>query len=90
MTPEERQNHCYLGDGVYVESTPHHMILRTGDHRDSHCDNKIYLEQDVLIHLLEWVAHLKHIKNPSIVQNLDLSVLFEVLRIRCEKKELVG
>jgi hypothetical protein len=48
MTPEERANHVYLGDGVYLEHTPEHIILRTGDHRDTHCDNKIYLESQVL------------------------------------------
>lgn len=48
MTPEERANHVYLGDGVYLEHTPEHIILRTGDHRDGYCDNKIYLDDSVL------------------------------------------
>jgi hypothetical protein len=55
MDEEERKNHCYLGDGVYAEKTPEFIILRTGDHRDSRCDNKIYLEESVLISFLEWI-----------------------------------
>lgn len=49
MTSEERKNHCYLGDGVYIEwcTQSKQFILRTGDPRDSHCDNKIYLEPSV-------------------------------------------
>lgn len=48
MTEEERQNHSYLGDGVYAEWDGEYIILRTGDHRDGYCDNKIYLEPEVL------------------------------------------
>jgi hypothetical protein len=86
MNNEERQNHAYLGDAVYVESTPIHIILRTGDHRDGHCDNKIYLEQDILVSFLEWVAHIKHMDKPSVVQNLHLQKLFGILEKRCEVK----
>lgn len=59
MTPEERQKHCYLGDGVYAEHTPYHLILRTGSHLDEDCDNKIYLEDSVLQALLMFIEHLK-------------------------------
>ena len=45
---KKRENYSYLGDGVYVEWDGMHFVLRTGDHRDSHCDNKIYLEPYVL------------------------------------------
>jgi hypothetical protein len=62
MNNEERKNHCYLGDGLYVERTPHHLIFRTGSHRDSECDNIIYMEPSVFENLLEWVRHLKEIK----------------------------
>jgi len=58
MSPEERKNHCYLGDGVYGEWDGFHFILRTGDHRDDKCDNKIYLEESVLINFLEWTQKI--------------------------------
>ena len=48
MTEEERELHTNLGDGVYVQWDGEHMILRTGDHRDGHCDNKIYLEPSIV------------------------------------------
>lgn len=83
MNDEERENHSYIGDGVYVESTPNHIILRTGDHRDQFCDNKVYLEQDVLVSFLEWITHIKHIDKPSAVQNLHLQKLFHILEKRC-------
>jgi|SRR6478736_3648358 len=73
MTDIDRDNHTYLGDGVYAESTPEHIILRTGDHRDTHCDNIIYLEQDILINLVEWLTQLKRINKPSIIRNVDMS-----------------
>lgn len=84
MNDEERKTHAYIGDGVYVESTPVHIILRTGDHRDGFCDNKVYLEQDVLVTFLEWITHIKHLDSPSVVQNLHLKKLFEILSHRCE------
>jgi len=48
MTEEQRQNHSYLGDGVYAEWDGEYIILRTGDHRDEYCDNKIYLEPGIV------------------------------------------
>lgn len=84
MSPDEREKHCYLGDGVYAECTPHHIILRTGDHRDGMCDNKIYLEQDVLVSFLQWITHVKHIDLDSPVKHLDLKKLFSILEKRCE------
>ena len=59
MSPEERKNHCYLGDGVYVEHTPCHIILRTSDHRDSHCDNKIYLDDSAISSLMNFLEFMK-------------------------------
>ena len=44
----------YLGDGVYVESNGHHVILRTGSH-DERCVNKIYLDDSVMTALLLWI-----------------------------------
>jgi len=58
MDEEERKNHSYLGDGVYAEKSGEFIILRTGDHRDGLCDNKIYLEESVLISFLEWINHV--------------------------------
>lgn len=57
MNEQERQNHSYLGDGVYVEwcMQSQQFILRTGDHRDTHCDNKIYLEPAVYKALTQFV-----------------------------------
>jgi len=57
MSPEERKNHAYLGDGVYVENTHEHVILRTGSHRDDDCDNKIYLDAKVLFSLRQCLDH---------------------------------
>lgn len=88
MDGVEIQNHTYLGDGVYAENTPHHIILRTGDHRDGHCDNKIYLEQDVLVTFLEWLTHIKHIEFDSPLKSLHLSKLFQILSQRCELKSI--
>lgn len=62
MTEEERLNHAYIGDGVYVEVTPYDIILRTGDHRDALCDNKIHLEEGVLLHLIQFLKDKKIIK----------------------------
>lgn len=38
----------YLGDGVYAEFDGYGVWLRTGDHRDALCDNKIYLDPNVM------------------------------------------
>lgn len=48
MSDEERKNYCYLGDEVYAFFDGHGIVLRTGHHEDEHCDQKIYLEPDVL------------------------------------------
>ena len=54
MTPEERKKHSYIGDGVYAEFDGYGIWLRTGDHRDEKCDNKIYLEPSVLNDLINF------------------------------------
>jgi hypothetical protein len=79
MDDNERLEHCYLGDGVYAENTAEFLVLRTGDHRDGKCDNKIYLEQDVLIHLLKWVTHIKKLDRPSVLRNFDLEYFYTIL-----------
>ena len=60
MTPEERENHSYLGDGVYVEWDGEHFILRTGDHRDMYCDNTIYIEPDILDGLIKFKSRIEN------------------------------
>ena len=42
---------AYLGDGIYAEFDGYGIWLRSGDHRDELCDNKIYLEPDILASL---------------------------------------
>lgn len=59
MTPEEKDKNFYIGDGVYLQDTPEFIILRTGDYRDSHCDNKIYLEAEVLENFFCLIKYLK-------------------------------
>jgi hypothetical protein len=57
---EERKNNSYIGDGVYVQWDGIGFWLRTGDHRDDKCDNKIYMEVAVLDRLFDFVdLHLK-------------------------------
>lgn len=60
MTPEERANHLYLGDGAYAEFNRQsgQMILRTGDHRDRYCDNKIYLDPNMVTNLYKFMCGL--------------------------------
>ncbi len=51
--------HEYLGDGVYVEFADGQFILRTMDHRDGFCDQKIYLECAVIGSLVRFVNRTK-------------------------------
>jgi len=48
MTEEERKIHSYIGDGVYAEFDGYGIWLRTGNHEDHLCDDKIYIEPSVL------------------------------------------
>jgi hypothetical protein len=57
MDKEEHENHSYLGDGVYAEFNPSGTWLRTGNHQDELCDDKIYLEHHVLDSLNQFVRH---------------------------------
>ncbi len=59
MTKDERANHTYLGDGVYAEFDGYGIWLRTGDHRDSFCDAKIYIDPDVLYSLNGFFNYIK-------------------------------
>lgn len=58
MNELERQNHEYLGDGVYVEFNGKGLWLRTGHHDEKKCDDKIYLEQKVFSNLNLFVDKL--------------------------------
>lgn len=58
MTEDERKNHSYLGDGVYAQWDDYGLWLRTGDHRDERCDNRIYLEPHVLKSLNQFYSDL--------------------------------
>ena len=79
MSEIDKDNHVYLGDGLYAESTPVHIILRANDHRDTHCTDKVYLEQDILANLIAWLVQLKRINKPSIIQKVDLKDWFDRL-----------
>lgn len=57
MTPTK--NHKYLGDGVYAEYSVHEIILRTGDHRDGYCDNKIYLDEEIWEGLIKFIEEVR-------------------------------
>lgn len=59
IKPIESQKHHYLGDGVYLELDPIHIILRTGDHREAYCDNTIYIEYSALTLLNRLVEDFK-------------------------------
>jgi hypothetical protein len=48
---KKTSEHTYLGDGVYAEFDGYGFWLRTGDHRDDRCDDKIYLEPEILLAL---------------------------------------
>ena len=59
MTPEERKNYCYLGDGVYAYFDGYGIWLRTGHHEEARCDDKIYLEPNVLNSLNKFNEHVR-------------------------------
>ena len=63
MNEKERAMHTYLGDGVYAEFDGYGIWLRTGNHEDHLCDNKIYLEPDVLKRLNNFYDHVTGHKN---------------------------
>lgn len=58
MTEEEIKNHSYLGDGVYAEFDGYGITLRTANHEDHLCDDKIYLEPDVFKSLYDFVKNV--------------------------------
>lgn len=53
------ENPIYLGDGVYAEYDGYGIWLKTGDHREAFCDNKIYLEDMVLASLNNFVRRIE-------------------------------
>lgn len=44
----------YLGDGVYAEFDGEGIWLRTGDHRAERCDQRIFLENEIVIKLINF------------------------------------
>lgn len=48
MNDDERSKYSYIGDGVYAFFDGYGIWLRTGHHDENKCDDKIYLEPDVL------------------------------------------
>lgn len=69
MNSEERKNHCYLGDGVYAAFDGYGIWLRTGNHQDHLCDDKIYIEPDVMDSLNRFIEHLKIIHMEKVIKN---------------------
>ncbi len=59
MNEEERKNHCYLGDGVYAEFDGYGIWLRTGNHEDHLCTNRIYIEPSVFENITHFVNYIK-------------------------------
>lgn len=59
MNKEERENYSYIGDGVYAFFDGFGIWLRTGSHEEDKCDDKIYLEPDVLVSLNKFVDRLR-------------------------------
>ncbi|HAT2149825.1 hypothetical protein SDA16_06955 [Legionella pneumophila serogroup 1] len=59
MNDEQRKNYCYLGDGVYAFFDGDGIWLRTGHHEAELCDDKIYLEPDVLESLNMFVEKVR-------------------------------
>lgn len=51
MQKSNLDNHSYLGNDLYAEFDGYGIWLRTGDHRDDRCENKVYLEPNVLADL---------------------------------------
>jgi len=44
-------NYAYLGDGVYAYFDGYGIVLRTGHHEETLCENQVYLEPEVLLSL---------------------------------------
>ena len=69
MTEYERNNHTYIGDAVYAEWDGFYIILRTNSHLDTDCDQKIYLEDDVMKRLFQFYTH--HLEREIIKEHKD-------------------
>ncbi len=64
-----QENVTYLGDGVYAEYDGLGVWLRTGDHRVTLCDEKIYLEPQVLEALSQFVKNLETMAQKEVQGN---------------------
>ncbi len=57
------ENYIYLGDGAYAFFDGFGVWLRTDHHLESHCDQQIYLEPNMLDKLTDFVNSLKEKKH---------------------------
>jgi hypothetical protein len=85
MNTHNPENHTYLGDGLYAESTPMHIILRANDHRDNFCTDKVYLEKGILLSFIAWLVEIKRTKNDSIIKDFPLEKFFKQLGHKCDE-----
>jgi hypothetical protein len=49
----------YLGDAVYLTGDAYHLILSTGSHKLSECDNVVYLDHQVQQNLLQYLKSIE-------------------------------
>lgn len=57
---EKEENYSYLGDGVYAFFDGYQIWLRTGHHKESKCDNQIFIEPKVFLKLNKFVNKLRN------------------------------
>lgn len=72
MNNEEKINHTYLGDAVYAEFDGYGFWLRTGNHQDHLCDNKIYMEPKVIENLNMFITYLESINSRNGSEYVEL------------------
>lgn len=49
----------YIGDGVYAQFDGYGIMLTTGSHLESECDNRIVLEPEVIEGFQRYITDLK-------------------------------
>lgn len=49
----------YIGDGVYAQFDGYGVVLTTGSHLESECDQRITLEPQVIEDFIRYVGDLK-------------------------------
>lgn len=55
----------YCGDGVYASFDGYHLILTTGHHLPALAANKVYLEPDVIGHVLAYIETINKAKTEA-------------------------